>query len=78
VPAASPTTNIEIGSVANAGSGAISAPMIEPVAKMTVEFAPPSAVAAARRRTLPRSIAPDCVNAGSWRWPGAVLSEMAE
>src|ERR1700744_2235319 len=39
--------------------------MIEPVAKMTVEFAPPSAVAAARRRTLPRKVASDWTGASS-------------
>src|ERR1700690_3963807 len=55
VPAASPSTYIEIGTVANETSGASVAPTIEPVAKMTAEFAPVSACAAARRITLERT-----------------------
>src|SRR6202051_2947957 len=55
VPAASPATYIEIGTVASEMSGASDAPTIEPVAKMTAAFAPVSACAAARRRTLDRA-----------------------
>src|ERR1700733_15283649 len=55
VPAASPATYIEIGTVASETSGASDAPTIEPVAKMTAEFAPVSACAAAKRRTLDRA-----------------------
>src|SRR5580658_10493721 len=55
VPAASPATYIEIGTVASETSGASDAPTIEPVAKMTAEFAPVSACAAARRTTLDRA-----------------------
>src|ERR1019366_8679077 len=55
VPAASPTTYIESGTVASEISGASVAPTIEPVAKMTAEFAPVSACAAARRSTLERT-----------------------
>src|SRR5882724_9972357 len=55
VPAASPTTYIESGTVASEISGASVAPTIEPVAKITAEFAPVSACAAARRTTLARA-----------------------
>src|ERR1019366_10268769 len=55
VPAASPTTYIESGTVASEISGASVRPTIEPVAKMTAEFAPVSACAAARRTTLDRA-----------------------
>src|SRR5579863_1829874 len=54
VPPASPSTYIEIGTVASETSGAKVAPTIEPVAKITAEFAPVSACAAARRATLAR------------------------
>jgi hypothetical protein len=57
VPAASPSTYIEIGTVANETSGASVAPTIEPVAKIAAEFAPVSACAAARRTTLERAAA---------------------
>src|SRR6185437_5063276 len=52
VPAASPSTYIESGTVASEIDGASEAPMIEPVAKMTAELAPVSACAAASRTTL--------------------------
>src|SRR5580693_8847617 len=55
VPAASPATYIEIGTVASETLGANEAPTIEPVAKITAELAPVSACAAARRRTLDRA-----------------------
>ncbi|MEY9573339.1 hypothetical protein ABIE88_000915 [Bradyrhizobium diazoefficiens] len=55
VPAARPTTYIEIGTVANDMSGASVAPTIAPVAKITAELAPVSACAAARRTTLART-----------------------
>ncbi len=55
VPAASPITNIDNGSVASAGLGASVTPTIEPVAKMTAALAPASACAIARRSTLPRA-----------------------
>src|SRR5580704_16757952 len=55
VPAASPSTYMEIGTVASETSGASNAPTIEPVAKITAEFAPVSACAAARRTTLDRA-----------------------
>src|SRR5215210_813191 len=55
VPAASPSTNIESGTVASEISGASVAPTIDPVAKITAEFAPVSAWAAARRITLARA-----------------------
>src|SRR5450755_4734939 len=55
VPAAIPTTYIDSGTVASEIDGAKVAPMIEPVAKMTAEFAPVSACAAARRITLDRA-----------------------
>src|SRR5437762_423467 len=47
VPAANPRTYIESGAVASDISGASDAPTIEPVAKITAEFAPVSACAAA-------------------------------
>src|SRR6266436_4044820 len=55
VPAASPSTYIESGTVANEMLGASVAPTIEPVAKITAELAPVSACAAASRSTLPRA-----------------------
>ena len=55
VPAASPSTYIESGTVASETLGASAAPTIEPVAKITAEFAPVSACAAANRITLPRT-----------------------
>jgi hypothetical protein len=55
VPAASPATYIEIGTVASETSGARDAPTIDPVAKITAEFAPVSACAAANRVTLART-----------------------
>src|SRR5439155_1692929 len=55
VPAARPSTYIEIGTVANETSGASVAPTIAPVAKITAELAPVSACAAARRTTLART-----------------------
>ena len=55
VPAARPATYIEIGTVASETLGASVAPTIEPVAKITAEFAPVSACAAASRITLPRT-----------------------
>src|SRR6185312_14557083 len=55
VPAASPSTYIESGTVASEMFGASVAPTIEPVAKMTAELAPVSACAAASRSTLPRA-----------------------
>src|SRR3984957_1556695 len=55
VPAASPTTYIESGTVASEISGASVAPTIEPVAKITAELAPVSACAAASRTTLDRA-----------------------
>src|ERR1700694_4490942 len=55
VPAAIPTTYIESGTVASEISGASVAPIIEPVAKITAEFAPVSACAAASRTTLDRA-----------------------
>ena len=47
VPAAIPTTKIEIGNVARPLSGASTDPTMAAVAKMTVAFAPASAVAVA-------------------------------
>src|SRR5947208_7013805 len=55
VPAASPSTYIESGTVASEMFGASVAPTIEPVAKITAELAPVSACAAASRSTLPRA-----------------------
>src|SRR6267142_2337529 len=55
VPAAKPSTYIESGTVASEMDGASVAPTIEPVAKMTAEFAPVSACAAASRATLARA-----------------------
>jgi hypothetical protein len=55
VPPASPSTYIEIGTVARETVGANVAPTIAPVAKMTAEFAPVSACAAASRSTLARA-----------------------
>src|SRR5262249_21702519 len=47
-----PTTYIESGTVASETDGASVAPMIEPVAKITAEFAPVITCAAASRTTL--------------------------
>src|ERR1700753_3605360 len=55
VPAARPATYIEIGTVASETVGASVAPTIEPVAKITAEFAPVSACAAASRITFART-----------------------
>ncbi|MGY4600129.1 hypothetical protein ACVWXL_007875 [Bradyrhizobium sp. GM22.5] len=55
VPAASPSTYIDSGTVASDMSGASVAPTMEPVAKITAELAPVSACAAARRTTLART-----------------------
>src|SRR3954470_16459981 len=55
VPAASPSTYIDSGTVASEISGARLAPTIEPVAKITAEFAPVSACAAPSRATLARA-----------------------
>src|SRR5579863_5289933 len=65
VPPASPSTYIEIGTVASEISGAIVAPTIEPVAKITAEFAPVSACAAASRMTLPRTRASSALTAAT-------------
>src|SRR3954451_14180230 len=54
VPAASPSTYIDSGTVASDISGASVAPTIEPVAKTTAEFAPVRACAAASRARLER------------------------
>src|SRR5215467_2990895 len=62
VPAASPSTYIESGTVASEMSGASVAPTIEPVAKITAEFAPVSACAAASRTTLERTRASSAVS----------------
>src|SRR5450432_942046 len=62
VPAAIPTTYIESGTVASEISGASVAPTIEPVAKMTAEFAPLSACAAASRTTLERARASSAIS----------------
>src|SRR4051794_17641206 len=55
VPAANPSTYIESGAVASDISGASDAPTIEPVAKITAEFAPVSACAAESLTTLERA-----------------------
>src|SRR3979409_558526 len=55
VAAASPSTYIESGTVASEIPGAGAPPTIEPVAKITAEFAPVSACAAASRTTLDRA-----------------------
>src|SRR5438045_8995278 len=55
VPAANPRTYIESGAVASDISGASDAPTIEPVAKITAEFAPVSACVAASLTTLERA-----------------------
>src|ERR1700759_647551 len=62
VPAASPTTYIESGTVASEISGASEAPTIEPVAKMTAELAPVRACAAASRTTLARARASSVIS----------------
>src|ERR1700749_3055177 len=58
VPAASPSTYIDSGTVASEIDGASEAPTIEPVAKITAELAPVSACAAASRTTLALTRAP--------------------
>src|SRR4029077_17980617 len=64
VPPASPSTYIEIGTVASETSGASAAPTMAPVAKITAALAPVSACAAARRATLARARAsPDAPSA---------------
>jgi hypothetical protein len=55
VPAAIPTTKIEIGNVARPLSGARTEPTIAAVAKITVAFAPASAVAVASSTALRRA-----------------------
>src|SRR3954453_12010048 len=55
VPAARPSTYIDSGTVASDISGASDAPTMEPVAKITAEFAPVSACAAASLTTLERA-----------------------
>jgi len=55
VPPASPSTYIETGTVASETLGANVAPTMAPVAKITAEFAPVSACAAASRITLERA-----------------------
>jgi len=55
VPAASPSTYIDSGTVASEIVGAGVAPTIEPVAKITAELAPVSACAAASRSTFARA-----------------------
>src|ERR1700761_95816 len=65
VPAARPATYIEIGTVASETLGASVAPTIEPVAKITAEFAPVSACAAASRTTLARTRASSALAAAT-------------
>ena len=65
VPAASPTTYIESGTVASEISGASVAPTIEPVAKITAELAPVSACAAASRTTLERARASSAISSAA-------------
>src|SRR3954451_14486656 len=67
VPAARPTTYIDIGTVANDTSGASVAPTIAPVAKITAELAPVSACAAARRTTLARARASSAISSAEVR-----------
>src|ERR1700750_3249868 len=55
VPAASPTTYIDSGTVANEISGAKGAPTIQPVAKVKAGLATVSGCAGARRTTLDRA-----------------------
>src|ERR1700731_2844098 len=62
VPTASPSTYIEIGTVASETEGASVAPTIEPVAKITAELAPVSACAAASRTTLARTRASSAIS----------------
>src|SRR5690242_4992511 len=62
VPAASPTTYIDSGTVASDMLGASVAPTIDPVAKMTAELAPVRACAAASRATLERARASPAVS----------------
>jgi len=62
VPAASPSTYIDSGTVASDILGASVAPAIEPVAKITAELAPVSACAAARRTTLARARASSAIS----------------
>ena len=56
---------IESGTVANEISGASVAPTIEPVAKITAEFAPVSACAAASRTTLDRARASSAISSAA-------------
>ena len=65
VPAASPTTYIDSGTVASDMSGASVAPTIEPVAKITAELAPVSACAAASRTTLARARASSAISSAA-------------
>ena len=67
VPAANPRTYIESGAVASDISGATDAPTIEPVAKITAEFAPVSACAAASLTTLERARASPEVSSAAVR-----------
>src|SRR5579863_1484887 len=82
VPAARPATYIEIGTVASETFGASVAPTIEPVAKMTAEFAPVSACAAASRTTLARTRASSALAAATvmsiidYFYPGTAGREM--
>src|SRR3954449_11143361 len=62
VPAASPSTYIDSGTVASETDGAKVAPTIEPVAKITAELAPVSACAAASRSTLLRARASSAIS----------------
>ena len=62
VPLAKPSTYIESGTVASEMLGASVAPTIEPVAKITAEFAPVSACAAASRTTLDRTRASSAIS----------------
>src|ERR1700712_1611288 len=67
VPVASPTTYIDSGTVASEISGARLAPTIEPVAKITAEFAPVSACAAPSRTTLARARASLAISSAAVR-----------
>jgi hypothetical protein len=67
VPAARPSTYIESGTVASEMLGASVAPTIEPVAKITAEFAPVSACAAASRLTLDRARASSAISSAAVR-----------
>src|SRR4051794_26516970 len=67
VPAARPSTYIDSGTVASDISGARDAPTIEPVAKITAEFAPVSACAAASRARLERARASSEISSAAVR-----------